>query len=786
VKSSTFSLALLLVLVLAPAGPAAGEEAQRGAAEAALDLALRHGVTVGIRFRRDLEGEESNAFPPDPQGREESYRFWRMSYVVPGFVVRDRRTVLVSDLWVSPTALAEVEIRAADGRTVPGRLRAFLVPVGAVLLEADADLPLEPLAFGADALPGAPLLCASLAEGAQGFEAWVAARGPARRLPVGHPGPAGYGLPHSAYRGLEGTGEGQDRTVDLVVATPEGGSATPVGFRLGADLAPGDRWRAPFVLGAREFPFAALRRMAERLGEGASLHRVKVAYRTQSRHDQERTGFFLGAQATVEREFWGAAVSPDTLVVPAAMAEDDVRKIIQVRLADDEGPGRKAEYAGRVHGFEAFLVKVEGGGLVPLPKTPPPLPALDEAILVHRVAWRGGARRDQVDYDRVTGRGRGYGDRWFLAVERGVPAGSFLRDVEGRLLGFSALLNPEDRERRLGEEERPGRPAASPFREVALLFADFGSAAALAANPDTRVMPQAKADAERGPWLGVETDEIDEGVADLLGVSGPTRDGRRGLIVIHVYEGSPAERAALAEDDVLLSVRRLTAPAGPPIDLRGGRSASPFPRSFPWDDAAPAPWRSRQNALVRLLKSWGLGTEYELEWLRAGEVRRTRLTVEAAPPDFASAPRIYDDATGLEVRDLTYEVKAVLRLPAAATGVVIGRVEQGSAAAQARLAANELILELSGAPVADAADFERLLQAARDAGIERVRLVVRRLGRSRLVDLPVSGSGRARRDGAGPGEGGGGGDDGDGDGDDGDGDGENEDGDHDGEGGEER
>lgn len=127
--------------------------------------------------------------------------------------------------------------------------------------------------------------------------------------------------------------------------------------------------------------------------------------------------------------------------------------------------------------------------------------------------------------------------------------------------------------------------------------------------------------------------------------------------------------------DILLSIRRITTPGGPSIDLRddGASSFPHFPGMFGYDGAA-APWRARANALVRLLQDWGPGTRWELVWWRDGDEYRSDLTVEPAPPDFTSAARVFDEEAGLEVRDLTYEVRHVLRMGADATGVVVDRL----------------------------------------------------------------------------------------------------------------
>ena len=72
--------------------------------------------------------------------------------------------------------------------------------------------------------------------------------------------------------------------------------------------------------------------------------------------------------------------------------------------------------------------------------------------------------------------------------------------------------------------------------------------------------------------------------------------------------------------------------------------------------------------------------------------------------------------------------------------MVVGRTEPGSPAAQARIQVNELILECQGRPIVDAADLVQRLEAARAEGLEQVRLAVRRLDKTRIVDLRLTGA----------------------------------------------
>jgi serine protease Do len=156
------------------------------------------------------------------------------------------------------------------------------------------------------------------------------------------------------------------------------------------------------------------------------------------------------------------------------------------------------------------------------------------------------------------------------------------------------------------------------------------------------------------------------------------------------------------------------------------------------DDEAPQPWKTQDTALHRLLKTWGDGTTFDVQYLRGKDTKTASLKVEFGPPTFDSAPRQKDDGTGLTVRDMTYEVRASLRLGDGAPGVVVSRTEPGSPAAQARIGKNEIVEEVEAKPVKDAAGFVALLEEARKAGKETVRLVVRRLDKTRLVDLGLA------------------------------------------------
>ncbi len=739
--------ALLAAVALLAAPPRASADGDaKSAVERQLARVERHAVVVSLRFQRDLAAEENGVVPVDPDGATEVFRRWRMSMRVPGLVVRDRRTVLCSDLFLPDGAVQSIEVTGRGGTAASAHVKAFLRRAGGIVLATDRDVDAEPVPFSDDGAVTVetPLVVGSISESATGAQSWAEPLAGTRRRDLRGFGFA-WGTPEKPLAGLMGARYA--RTVDLVMRE----DATPVGVRFGGTLALDDAgWRGKDVLAelAEAVPFESLADLAATFRRTAPVYRVRLAYRPEGPED-EAPGPWRGAQDVGEPDddvvHFGIAVAPDLVVVPEPMPEPWIGRIDRVVVEPEGRPALAATFAGRVRNWGAFAVRLSGSTLPALGADAPEAPKAGTAFLAHAVAWRGGERRDHVEYHRSLGSPRGYGDVRRLASEETVPASAFLWTLAGHAMGFSAELRPEDAEaparaRRGDDEGSRGVHAA--------LFADFGGPGAIASALDVRVMPRKGDEGRRLPWLGVEVEPIrDAAVAAALGVSGPTRDGARGLVVNHVYANSPAERAGILVDDILLSARRTgpTADAAP-ADLRDTAGAPD------WPDASdvPRPWRPRANALVRLLASWGVGTRYEVEIVRGGAVVKTALAVETSPRDVATALRIRDEGSGLTVKELTYEVRYALHLANDAPGVLASAVEEGSAAFQARILANEVVREVDGHPVADPEAFAAALATARSEGRESVRLVVLRLDRSRFVDLHVTHPGPEQAAGAVP------------------------------------
>ncbi len=723
-----------------PLRPAPADAPSLGAALATIE---RHAVRVHFTFQRDVSAEAEGREPVDASSWTEQLRRWRMTWRITGYVVKDRRTVVSSDHFSAPATIKSIEIRTAKGAKVPVSSWEFLPHVKLCVFRTAVDLDTEPVAFAASGeVARLPLVVGNVTEGTSGLETWADTLTVSRRRSGDASRPAGFDFAARADAGLSGAG--LTNRVDLVLKS----DGTALGFRIGSpfDLDPA-HWRGDAIVADLDHsvPLRGLAERARALNEESFVHEVRLTFRREGGSEMEFgvPGFSFGSNAGSspdDARYYGYAIAPNLLLVPKPLSDALVRRIEKVTIEDEGDPVIEASYEGRVAGTGAFVVRLVGGILdTPTAEGALPPPAAGHAFLVHRVSRRAGSRRDSVTYDRSVGMPNGYGDRPFFASEQPVAAGSFLMDLDGRVFGVATELRPEDAERTAGDRAHGGREG---YGTIAALFGEGGGPSEWVKSLDKRAIPQKSEQAKRLPWLGVEYVTINGAdVAEALDVSGPTRDGARGLLVNVVHADSPAARAALKVDDLLLSAKRTSGPGcdAPPIDLKDSADDGAY-RFSGGDGGVPAPWALRRNALVTLLESFEVGTTYDLEIWRDGASRTISLTVEQAPRDVDSALKSKDDATGLTVKELTYEVRHALHLTSADKGVLVAAVEDGMAAFQARINVNELIREMDGGPVADQAAFAKGLADARAAGKASVRIVVERLGRSRFVDLRLSGT----------------------------------------------
>ncbi len=190
-------------------------------------------------------------------------------------------------------------------------------------------------------------------------------------------------------------------------------------------------------------------------------------------------------------------------------------------------------------------------------------------------------------------------------------------------------------------------------------------------------------------WMGVNIQPVSEDMAATYGLK-----EAKGALVAGVTAGSPAEKAGLQPEDVILEAD------GRRIENNGD--------------------------LSRYVASRPPGSPLKVEVLR-GKERKT-FTVTLGTFQDQSEERTADSSDrsklGMSVRDLTPQMAERLELPRGIRGVVVTDVEGGEAAEEAGLQQGDVIVSVNGQAVDGVEAFERAVGQARPEG--RARLRVRR------------------------------------------------------------
>jgi hypothetical protein len=149
-----------------------------------------------------------------------------------------------------------------------------------------------------------------------------------------------------------------------------------------------------------------------------------------------------------------------------------------------------------------------------------------------------------------------------------------------------------------------------------------------------------------------------------------------------------------------------------------------------------APSFGTRDYLTQLLTRLGPGAKISLAYLRGKEKLTHDFVLEWAPYDFDSAKKFKDEKAGLTVKDLTYDVRALLRLGDDQPGVIVAKVEDGQKADIAQIMPQHIITHINGQPLKDVKDFEEKMAAVEKAtGPGTAELTLLWLGKSNIVRI---------------------------------------------------
>ncbi len=203
-------------------------------------------------------------------------------------------------------------------------------------------------------------------------------------------------------------------------------------------------------------------------------------------------------------------------------------------------------------------------------------------------------------------------------------------------------------------------------------------------------------------YLGIGIQDLDPRLARALNLDASTD----GVVVTGVQDGTPAARAGLQRGDVIVKL----------------------------DDA---PMRSA----AQLRNTIGLKgpVDVELRVFRDGHPRNVAVTLgtltenSAGGTERPARPAETDSRLGVAVRPIDGATRQRYRIPDAAEGVVVTRVDPGSAAARAGLEPGDVISEIGRRPVSSVRDFERRVDGAKG----QLLMLVRRGQASVYVALEI-------------------------------------------------
>ncbi len=212
-------------------------------------------------------------------------------------------------------------------------------------------------------------------------------------------------------------------------------------------------------------------------------------------------------------------------------------------------------------------------------------------------------------------------------------------------------------------------------------------------------------------WLGVRIQDIEEDVAEALKLS-----DARGALVTDVPEGPAKEGGILARDVIL------TFDGNEIEDIR---------------------------SLVRIVGDTQVGKTVDVDVFRDGEMVTLSVNVgrleeanaqlAAATPEDVPEPEGPASVIGLEISEITDEVRAQFSIEGNVEGVIVIGVEEDSEAFEKGIRDGDVIAEVAQEAVSQPQEVVKRLKAAKDAGRSSILLLVRRGGQPRFVAVNPAG-----------------------------------------------
>jgi serine protease Do len=218
----------------------------------------------------------------------------------------------------------------------------------------------------------------------------------------------------------------------------------------------------------------------------------------------------------------------------------------------------------------------------------------------------------------------------------------------------------------------------------------------------------------RRGWLGVRIQQVTDEIADSLGIK-----PARGALVAGVDDKGPAKPAGIEAGDVIIS-----------FDGKTIREMKDLPRAV----ADTPVGKSVDVVLIRKGKQ-------ETHKVMLGRLDDGEKPVEASLKSPAPEPEktVTQKALGLDLAALGKDLRARYKIKDKVKGVVIVGVDQNSDAAERRLGAGDVIVEVAQEAVNSPADVKKRIEQLKKDGKKSILLLVSNSeGELRFVALGVN------------------------------------------------
>lgn len=198
------------------------------------------------------------------------------------------------------------------------------------------------------------------------------------------------------------------------------------------------------------------------------------------------------------------------------------------------------------------------------------------------------------------------------------------------------------------------------------------------------------------PWLGIETQDIDETIARQLGLR-----NSNGVLVTKVLQESPADYGGIKRGDVIVK-----------FDHRSIKDAS---------------------FLQYLIADLFVGQRVQVVVVRNEDYKSLYVKTGVAPASYANAASMLEGVNtdlyvgsgvlqwGIEVSPLTATLAQSLGVPESKGGVLVVQVQPGARAASAGLQSGDVIMSVNSSPIPDMSTFISAISSAQEAVFDIVR-----------------------------------------------------------------